>query len=247
MISLEDALAAPERLSRSGLICFCERLPESLKGYLPNAKVVLSGYVLNKVMARVQTEDIIHPHGLTAEQIEAVRKAILSPVAIIRSDDRVVLFTRAMDDQNKMILVALAKDDEKNRSYVASIYGKKNPLIYLYNQAFEGNIAYLDERQLLEVTADLIRTDTDYRYHEDAVTKDMMGAAIHICEIYRAHSDVDSLQETQYIGAVVGSVSAARSRGGSQPAKENRKAWTPKNPPNKPRHKDKKRHSVGRR
>ena len=184
-----------EPLPLTKMIVYTENTPEQLRGYVPNEKVVLSTYVINKIMAREQSKLVRHPHCLTQDDLIAVRHAIEHPVAIIKSDERIVILTDALDYANNPIIAVLGNDAEHGRNYISTMYGRSNIMLYLSNQQSRGNLAYLDTDRILNATSKILlaktKTMEDTKSNSDHLS-DLMDAALNIVKNYRDQKDRES-------------------------------------------------------
>ena len=86
LINLQEAL---ERVYEKGErlemgILFMEDMPALLEPYLLKAPTFVSGYVMDKITARINhhREDILHPHNIKPDQLLKVREALSDPVAL---------------------------------------------------------------------------------------------------------------------------------------------------------------------
>lgn len=166
------------------LICFTETLPAELRGFLPNAKVVLTQYVFNKIVARQASKKYPHPHSLTGDQLLDVRDAIENPVAIVKSNGKVVVVTDVLDYHDNMILAVFGSDIKSGYNYISSIYGKSNLLLYLYNQQQKDAIAFLDDSRVLAAVSKMAAEKGAREVMTPDGVQDMLEAAITICMRY---------------------------------------------------------------
>jgi hypothetical protein len=190
MLTFEEALqnVQANKDEMALMICFRETLPESLRGYLPDERTILTQYVLEKVTAEIQDPRhyIIHPHKLTDEQLRQVREAIENPVAIIRADGRVVIVTDVLDYKDTPILAILGNDLKNHYNYIASIYGKDNLFLYLYNKQAEHALSYLDTKRMTEMTSKMVAKMSEHGTVDAEQISDYIQATLNICQIYKA-------------------------------------------------------------
>lgn len=118
-------------------------------------------------------------HELSESDIRALKKEIMSPVAVINEDDRnsVLVVTDRVDKQGLPIVVAITKNtqvDYQDAHKITSVYGRVNLANDIARAGNENVIVYNNKRlqELTSVTPVTDRVDTESFEVDNSISQD---------------------------------------------------------------------------
>lgn len=198
--ALERVYEKGERLEMG--ILFMEDMPALLEPYLLNAPTFVSGYVMDKITARLNhhREDILHPHNIKPDQLLRVREALSEPVAIVKNKGRLVVVTDVLDYKKDLIMAVIDINERMGSNWVASMYGKDNLLLMLYNRQESGDILYLNEKKIIQALSDSFTNQLKRGSLSRQNFYDNVEAAVNIVSGYRSQRtpEVNPFDKSKY-------------------------------------------------